>query len=91
MSDPAGPKWVRFVVTNLEGRSTEAWRVEAREDGEELGYIKFRSRWRKFAFYPLNDTLFEADCLHDIADFCEERTKEFWAAKGSARRTAAGD
>ena len=87
MGDEAGPKWVRFVVTQLEGRSTEAWRVEAREDGVELGYIKFYPRWRKFAFYPLNDTLYEADCLHDIADFCKERTKEFWSAKRRKRST----
>jgi hypothetical protein len=92
VSDKAGPKWVRFVVTTLKGRSTEAWRVESREDRVELGYIKFYPRWRKFAFFPLNDTLYEADCLHDIADFCKERTREFLTAKRrrAAQRTPEG-
>lgn len=81
MNNESGLKWVRFVATQLEGHSMEAWRVEAREDEIELGYIKFYPRWRKFAFYPLNDTLFEADCLHDIANFCKKRSIEFRATK----------
>lgn len=33
---------------------------------EELGQIKFYPQWRKFVFYPKENTLFDSSCLDDI-------------------------
>ena len=32
--------------------------------------------WRRFSFFPNANTLFEPDCLRDLADFCESETKK---------------
>ena len=43
-------------------------------DGIELGQIKWFSNWRKYAFYPKPETLYEETCLQDIAEFCKQET-----------------
>jgi hypothetical protein len=62
-------------------RRTDTWLVKTKqpEGGgagvvKTLGSIQFYPRWRAYAFYPLPQTLFEKDCLRDIADFCERAT-----------------
>lgn len=42
--------------------------------GETLGRIRWFGRWRKYAFEPAPNTIFEQDCLRDIAAFCEDLT-----------------
>jgi hypothetical protein len=73
------PKWVRFVLTDTPGRKTKVWLVQTK-DGEDLGEIKFWPRWRKYSFFPLPNTLYEQDCLWDIADFCARKTQEWKTA-----------
>jgi len=41
-----------------------------------LGIIRWWPAWRKYAFWPGTNTLFEEVCLREIADFCEQTTKE---------------
>jgi hypothetical protein len=43
--------------------------------------VRWFSRWRKYAFYPGRETVFEEDCLREIADFCETRTREYKQAR----------
>lgn len=38
--------------------------------------IKWAGNFRKYAFFPENLTQFDPNCLRDIADFCEQKTKE---------------
>jgi hypothetical protein len=40
-----------------------------------LGYIKWFSNWRQYCFFPLN-SLFNKDCLRQVALFCEEATTD---------------
>lgn len=40
----------------------------------ELGKISFFGRWRKYCFYPNNDTLFDYLCLTEISTFCKKET-----------------
>ncbi len=55
---------------------TFTWAVMNKHDEILLGSIRWFSHWRCYSFYPLSDTVFEKDCLRDIADFCELETKE---------------
>ena len=41
-----------------------------------LGAIKWYAPWRKYSFFPQPHTVFEKDCLREIADFCEKEMKE---------------
>lgn len=39
--------------------------------------VKWYGGWRKYAFFPYADTLFEQDCLRDIAKMLDEVTEEW--------------
>jgi hypothetical protein len=54
---------------------TLIWGVEASEDGVDLGQVKWYGPWRKYVFEH-GDNVYEQVCLRDIAQFCEELTKE---------------
>ena len=41
-------------------------------DRIQLGIIKWKSQWRQYCFFPESDTLYNAGCLNDIADFMKE-------------------
>jgi len=66
-------KWI-VVEPIITPTKTKAFRVLTKE-GAPLGYIRFFPRWRKFSFYPDPYTLYETDCLRDIANFCEAETR----------------
>lgn len=40
-----------------------------------LGEIRWYGAWRKYAFFPSQQTLFEEVCLREIAMFIENRTQ----------------
>lgn len=76
MSEQAA-KWICFEKVQSDGRKTAIYAVRTTEAGEDLGEVKFWPRWRKFTFFPLAGTIYEKDCLRDIANFCEEKTAEW--------------
>ena len=54
---------------------TKRWAVYTKDYMQDLGTIKWHNSWRKYAFFPFSNTLFEQDCLRDISNFIEEQTK----------------
>ena len=68
-------KWIKFIEVD-EKPKTKVWSVQTIESELEIGIIKWRPSWRKYCFFPDNETVFEEDCLRDIADFIIEKTKE---------------
>lgn len=67
-------EWIRFLVEEVKGK-TLVWRVETKSPVVILGLIKWYPPWRKYSFQPLANTVFEEDCLRDIADFIVEETE----------------
>ena len=55
-----------------------AFTVDNRHDNLRLGTIEWTDAryWKCYAFCPEDNMMFEEDCLRNIADFCEARTKE---------------
>jgi hypothetical protein len=49
----------------------KTWDVAAKDSGSILGEVKWLGRWRKYAFSPKPDTIYEAACLRDITAFIE--------------------
>lgn len=49
-------------------RKTEVWIVRATRDQAKLGEIRWFGRWRQYAFWPEPETIFNIDCLREIAD-----------------------
>jgi hypothetical protein len=69
-------KWITIEHrgTSASGK-TDVWTVRPNEADEVIGVISWFGRWRRYAFFPANNTVFEQDCLRDIANFCEHATK----------------
>ena len=53
---------------------TKTWWIVSKDDDKHLGWIGWFARWRKYAFYPKPNTVYEQVCLRDIAMFCETQT-----------------
>ena len=80
------PKYIEFSAPepSATGR-TQVWVVRAKGGAPlALGSVKWFGRWRCYAFFPLGDTVFERECLRDIAEFCEARTVEHRAERREA-------
>lgn len=71
-------KWIEFRhYSPKSGQKTSLWIVRSKQSGATLGVIKWFGSWRKYSFFPSDSTIFEQDCLRDIANFIEEKTKEY--------------
>ncbi len=70
-------KWITFELEiPLKQRKTDIWGVYSKQGHAVLGLVMWYPAWRKYAFYPNKETVFEQDCLRDIAKFIEDKTKE---------------
>lgn len=70
-------KWLKFNHSrNSKSGKTKIWEVLTTYDDSLLGIVGWFGRWRKYSFYPAPNTVFEKDCLRDIADFCETETEK---------------
>ena len=66
-------KWfVALYIGKSKTRKTDVWRISGQV---ELGQVGWYAPWRRYAFYPNPNTIYEPDCLRDLATFCEERTR----------------
>jgi hypothetical protein len=50
---------------------TSQFNVFTKDRTSFLGTVKWFGRWRCYSFFPSADTVFEQQCLNDIADFLE--------------------
>jgi len=52
---------------------TRRWAVSSQ--GHELGEVRWYAPWRRYAFYPVGGTLYDAACLAELAAFCQRQTE----------------
>jgi hypothetical protein len=64
-----------YFVEIAPNPKTKVWKILDESAKFELGRIRWFGRWRKYCFFPTADTVFEQDCLRDIAEFIESQTK----------------
>ena len=70
-------KYVEFLESpwdHDDGHKTSRWRLRSKIGEAFLGEVQWYSPWRRYAFFPHRDTLFDANCLWDIADFVAKET-----------------
>lgn len=60
-----------------DGQKTRRYRVTSNMSGFSLGQIRFYGAWRKFCFFPDENTVFDASCLQEIIEFCVTKTLEW--------------
>lgn len=53
---------------------TQIWDILGVRSGL-LGQVGWFGRWRCYAFYPEPNTVFNAECMAMLANFCETETK----------------
>ncbi len=63
-------KWIDFQVKALKPK-TKIYAIIAKQDGSEIGEIKWYAPWRQYAFFPYSNMVFEKTCLNDILQFLE--------------------
>lgn len=67
---------------------TKVWSILNNYGDGELGTVQWFSRWRKYSFFPADNTVYEEVCLREIADFCQRKTTEHKAAWTSPPSTS---
>ena len=71
-------KYLIFTRIDIPGRKTPVYEIYNKSD-ECLGIIALHPAWRKFVFYPAEDSMFDISCLSDIMEQLKEATSE-WRA-----------
>jgi len=77
--------YIRFVEGSPKPK-TRTWWVVTRDDDVHLGSIGWFGRWRKYAFWPKPNTVYEEICLRDIADFCVSQTTKHREASEAKKK-----
>ncbi len=68
--------FIRFWAMGIPpGQITPRWYVETLEDEDFLGVVKWFGPWRKYAFFPEPQCVFEEVCMREISQFIEEQTR----------------
>ena len=63
-------KWVDFREVDPKPK-TRVFLVLQKDTSGVLGRVSWWGPWRRYAFFPEVGTLYESQCLHDIAAFCD--------------------
>jgi hypothetical protein len=66
MTLPQENPYLRFQQAASTGK-TEVWLVVSRY-GDPLGIIKWFGRWRQYAFFPEDGTIFNTGCMRTIVE-----------------------
>ncbi len=65
-------KYLRFEqVPPKPDRKTATWNVRSVSSDAHLGVIRWHGPWRQYTFWPAAQSLYNVDCLLDLADRVE--------------------
>ena len=64
-------KWLTFVEIPTSG-TTEAFYVMTKDRSTTLGEIRWFGRFRKYAFFPEANMVFDSVCLYDIKEWMDK-------------------
>lgn len=69
-------KWLLFEWdSSALSQITKRWNIVSKDENCVLGVVKWFGRWRGYAFFPTAETVFETQCLNDIALFIQNQNK----------------
>ena len=61
-------EYLRFDLTEQKAKTT-VYLVSSILSNEPLGHVYWNNAWRRYAFFPLENTTFDSFCLTEIRDF----------------------
>ena len=77
MRPPKDYKHFKFIqVSSPPQVKTRRWEARTKDERTVLGNVRWYAHWRRYVFFPEANTLYDQNCLWDIADFVAERTAE---------------
>ena len=78
-------KYISFKL--LENKpKTLVYAVINNKLGNILGIIKWYSSWRKYCFFPEENTLYDVICLGDIKDFIQDLMDKRMVVKNGKKK-----
>ena len=54
---------------------TKIWYVKS-DAGATLGTVGWYANWRRYCFYPEDNSIFDANCLTEITQFLRDQTRD---------------
>lgn len=72
-------------------RKTKVFRVDSAVDGTLLGFVQWRSGWRRYVFHPQLGTVFDFECLEELAGKLRELTSLHKMSQAIAREKEAAE
>lgn len=64
-------KYLAFILLEQKSK-TKVIEVISKLHGFRLGVIKWFGRWRQYAFFPENGTVFNVECLNLIQSYIKD-------------------
>ena len=65
-------KYMIAEIGIIEGRKTPIFKLFNKQDERIfLGEVKWNSGWRKYCFYPAEETLYDSICLLELVNFID--------------------
>lgn len=65
-------KYMTAFPEYIKGRKTPIYEItNQKNELIKLGYVKYNSRWRKYCFYPNDETVFDDKCLLEMIKFLD--------------------
>lgn len=72
-----GKKTRHLAFFKIEDNSRKTFVFDVYNDGGMcLGQVKFFTQWRKYAFFPLEGTLYDSGCLKEVTTFIDRLMDE---------------
>lgn len=68
--------FIKFIEVTP-NKKTKVWEIRTNTiPSYIIGHIQWYPQWRKYAFFPHADIVWEEVCLGEISNFIFEKTKE---------------
>jgi hypothetical protein len=64
-------KFLDFQQITNPKLKTQTFAVVSKIGEHFLGYVKWFPRWRRYAFFPGDDSVFDAACLQEVTAFID--------------------
>ena len=68
-------KYLDFILMSDTGK-TRTYSIRSRTHGDVLAIVKWYGAWRQYTMEPLDSTVWNKDCLRDVADFLDGLMQE---------------
>ena len=73
-----------------DGKATEVWDVVSKHHGDVLAQIRWYGAWRQYTVHARQATIWNQQCVRDLARFIQERMQERELRLRVKRRNGSG-